>query len=107
MANISNIKLPNGSTYGFNADTVDNIHIKTTTITAATGSQGNFVLWNVSATQVPIFAYSSNTSNIICRPFIGNNRKSWMLAVDNATTHQPLTNSSSVSYVIYYFIDDN
>lgn len=107
MANISKIKLPNGSTYGFNADTVDNIHIKTTTISATTDSQGNFVLWNTSATQVPVFAYSSNTSNIICRPFIGNNRKSWMLAVDNSITHQPLANSPSASYVIYYFVDDN
>ena len=110
MANISKIsaiKLPNGSTYKLNADTINNIHIQTTTISATTDSQGNFVLWNASATQVPIFAYSSNVSNIICRPFIGNSRKSWMLAVDNATTHQPLTNSSSVNYVIYYFIDDN
>lgn len=55
MANISNIKLPNGSVYGFNADTVDNIHIKTTTITATTDENGNFILWNVSATKVPFF----------------------------------------------------
>ena len=103
MANISKIKLPNGSTYRFNADTVDNIHIKTATITAATDESGNFILWNTSATKVPIFAYASNISNIICRPFIGNSRESWMLAIDNAATHQPITNSSSVKYVVYYF----
>lgn len=103
MANISNIKLPNGSTYGFNADTIDNIRIKTAKITAATDDSGNFILWNTSATKVPIFAYASNISNIICRPFIGNSRLSWMLAIDNAATHQPLTNSSSVNYVVYYF----
>ena len=103
MANISKIKLPNGSTYGFNADTVDNIRIKTTTITATTDDSGNFILWNISATKVPVFAYASNISNIICRPFIGNSRESWMLAIDNATTHLPLPNSSSVKYVVYYF----
>lgn len=103
MANISNIKLPNGSTYGFNADTVDNIRIKTTTITATTDESGNFILWNASATIVPFFAYSSNISNIICRPFIGDKRASWMLAIDNSATHQPLANSSSAKYVVYYF----
>lgn len=103
MANISNIKLPNGSTYGFNADTVDNIHIKTATITAATDENGNITLWKVSATKVPFFAHASNISNIICRSFIGNSRDNWMLAIDNASTHLPLTNSASVKYVVYYF----
>ena len=103
MANISKIKLPNGSTYGFNADTVDNIRIKTTTITAVTDDSGNIILWDTSATKVPFFAYSSNISNIICRLFIGNSRASWMMAIDNAATHQPLPNSTSVKYVVYYF----
>ena len=103
MANISKIKLPNGSTYGFNADAVDNIRIKTATITAATDESGNIILWNTSATKVPFFAYSSNISNIICRLFIGNNRESWMLAIDNAATHLPIPNSTSVKYVVYYF----
>lgn len=103
MANISKIKLPSGTTYGFNADTVDNIHIKSATVSASTDEYGNLVLWDISATKVPIFAYAANISNIICRPFIGNSRKSWMLAIDNATTHQPLANSSAVNYVVFYF----
>lgn len=88
MGVISNIELPDGSLYNINADTVDNLHIKTATVSAGTDDYGNVILWDVSANIIPFFAYASNISNIICRPFIGNSRKSWMLAIDNSSTHQ-------------------